>query len=89
MKENEIPSAEEFKIQFLKRKGRLSEYELMIDFTKIHLEAQAKAIMEKVETCLWQNKDDFEPVENRVKYLLENTDFKDSILNAYPEELIK
>jgi hypothetical protein len=43
-----IPTAEEFRKTLLKQKGRVTEEEFMIEFAKLHCEAQAKAIVEKI-----------------------------------------
>jgi hypothetical protein len=81
--ENNI-TAEEFKKILLKEKGRISENDLMIEFAKLHCEAQLKAILENAKTNLIEDEC---PLTGQ---LFETREIdKDSIINAYNLNNIK
>lgn len=88
MSENKIPTAEEL---ILERVGTRSKWveELMIEFAKLHCEAQLKAIQESVETTLWQNNEDLELISGRADYIVNRIPIKDAIINAYDLNQIK
>lgn len=80
--ENNIPTAEEFFKEELSGEPLTQESveEALVNFAKLHLQAQQEAILEKVRAnhieCWGQRTGDIE-ID------------KDSIINAYPLNLIK
>jgi hypothetical protein len=61
----------------------------MIEFARLHCEAQEKAIQTGIEATLWQNKEELEIVSERVDYIINHIPIKQSITSAYPLDLIK
>lgn len=102
MKENKIPSAEEF----LKSKGYAKPsiivvsgndvIKLMIEFTKLHVKEALKYASEKAYTDTFSKNKNYRWVKMLEEFEFDPTNFehkyvvnKKSILSAYPEELIK
>ena len=73
---NIIPTAEEFRKQYLKQKGRVSEEEFMIEFARMHVETALRVASREAYTKSIPFTDD------------EEVD-KMSIINAYPSTNIK
>jgi hypothetical protein len=69
-------TAEEFRKTLLKEKGRVSEEEFMIEFAKLKVTEALKAASENADTI-------------RVRYTNDYEIDKQSILTAYPLNLIK
>jgi hypothetical protein len=82
---NNLPTAEEFlnSKSFIRSDLQCeTNYQLMIEFAKMHCEAQLKAILENVQIS-WEN--------DIIKNAYENNTWADeeSIINAYPIDNIK
>jgi len=103
MKENKILSAKEFKKQLLKERGIVSEYELMSEFAKLHVQQALESAAEKanIKQYYYDKCDDNALYQKYKNVGLQRTDEdgipygvyvtkidENSILSAYPEELI-
>jgi hypothetical protein len=88
---NNLPTAEEF-LNSNSLKGHVAMDSVneddivtdMIEFAKLHVEAALKAAAEKARVC---NVDDHDPLTGQE--FISSEVVKDSILNAYPLNLIK
>lgn len=77
------PTAKELYGKMLYENDEVTSTEMMIEFAKLHVEAQAEAISEKIQTdILYQDEDGV--LEEPVVYVN-----KESVLNAYPLTNIK
>ena len=105
MKENEIPSAEEFLLdqgipeEYLKNLPWFDEGNLMtwlVEFAKLHVKAALEAAAEKAHTDTFSKNRNNRWIKMTGEFEFDPTNFehkyvvnKKSILSAYPEELIK
>ncbi len=88
---NTIPTADEFQDKYLDKYGHGDISLCMIEFVKLHCEAQAKEIVEKVHLSYSSGEGNF---GKSATHLDANGGFEvkineDSILNAYPTSNIK
>lgn len=98
MKNETIPTAEEFFNEFCKKRTRVGQLnnierlDIMVEFAKLHVEAALKAASEKATLLENGNLTYFDRyiVEEGNHYSETEIDVnKDSILNSYPLENIK
>lgn len=89
-----IPTAEQFRKDLLKKKGRVTEDEFMIEFAKFHVIEALKDAAENSKVV----PTDYQPIPKRkvgsAYVIIDREDVmivvdKDSILNSYPLTNIK
>jgi len=88
---NNLPTAKELFDKMLSNNSMTTSTEMMIKFAKLHCEAQLHAILENV-SC--KNKPKLESTREELEsgYVFDQILIlpdKDSIINAYPLDLIK